>query len=121
MSFEPKPLVPRSSAAQTWNRGFRKNPLVFGIPFVLTLVIASFGLSTLTRTRYDLHDNKVKEVSKEEEIRLKKDRRKLDIREEYFRLQADGGKHAARDDWEQVRVPRPEGTPEWGVPPSSTR
>ena len=64
----------------------------------------------------------------------------IDIREEYFvrtvlefvsrmadgepmqkRLQAGNGMQVARDNWEQVRVPRPEGTPEWGVPPPSSR
>ena len=40
----------------------RRNPALFGVPFVLTIVLASFGLSSLTQTRYDLHDRKVSQV-----------------------------------------------------------
>jgi cytochrome c oxidase assembly protein subunit 16 len=48
------------------------------------MVGASFLLETFTRTRYELHDSKQQQVSKEEELRLNKDRRRIDIREEYF-------------------------------------
>jgi len=88
---------------------------------VLTIVVASFGLSSFTQTRYDLHDRKITQVTKEEELHMKRDRRKVDIREEYFRLQSGVGNGATKDDWEPIRVPRPEGTPEWGVPPPSSR
>ncbi|PPQ75701.1 hypothetical protein CVT26_001742 [Gymnopilus dilepis] len=95
------------------NRLVRKHPSLFGVPFCLLMVAASFGLTTFTQTRYDLHDKKVKNVSKEEELKLNKRRKKFDIREEYFRLSA-----GMEDDWEQKRIPRPAGVPEWGVPPS---
>ncbi|KAL0562697.1 Cytochrome oxidase assembly, partial [Marasmius crinis-equi] len=52
-------------------------------------------------------------VSKEQELRLDKNRRKFDIREEYFRLSAE-----ADGDWENKRIQRPKGLPEWGVPPT---
>ncbi|KAF8912243.1 cytochrome c oxidase assembly protein COX16-domain-containing protein [Gymnopilus junonius] len=95
------------------NRLVRKYPGLFGVPFCLLMVAASFGLTTFTQTRYDLHDKKVKNVSKEEELKLKKDRKKFDIREEYFRLSAD-----IDQNWEQKRIQRPKGLPEWGVPPT---
>jgi hypothetical protein len=41
---------------------FRKHPTWFGIPFVLIIVAASFGLQQLTQTRYDLQAQKVSEV-----------------------------------------------------------
>lgn len=48
---------------------------------------------------------------------MKKGRRKIDLREEYFRLS--GGPNGAREDawqdWEPKRIPRPEGQAEWGV------
>lgn len=51
-----------------------------------TLVAASFVLSRLTQTRYDYNATKVQAVSHEEQLRLKHDRKKIDLREEYFRL-----------------------------------
>ena len=68
------------------------------------------------------------QVTKEQELKLDRNRKKFDIREEYFvrllrsvltadlrhpqRLNA-----AADEEWEPVRIPRPNGLPEWGVPP----
>ncbi|PPR02058.1 hypothetical protein CVT24_011157 [Panaeolus cyanescens] len=95
------------------NRVVRKHPSLFGIPFLILMVGASFGLSTFTQTRYDLHDKKVKFVNKEQELNLDKNRKKFDIREEYFRLNAASDEH-----WENKRIPRPAGLPEWGVPPT---
>lgn len=48
------------------------------------MVVASFGLSKLTQTRYDLRDEKVHAVTREEELGMKTGRRKFDVREEYF-------------------------------------
>lgn len=93
----------------------KKHPSVFGVPFILVMVAASFGLSTVTQIRYDLHDQKVKAVTKEQELKLNKNRKKFDIREEYFRLSA-----AAGEDWEPKRIQRPKGLPEWGVAPTNS-
>ncbi|KAG5338105.1 hypothetical protein E4T56_gene10284 [Termitomyces sp. T112] len=94
------------------NKTVKKYPALFGVPFVLIIVAASYGLSTFTQTRYDLHDQKVKQLTKEQELNLDRNRKKFDIREEYFRLNA-----VAEDSWEPKRIPRPKGLPEWGVPP----
>lgn len=40
----------------------RKYPGLFGIPFLILIVGASFGLQSFTQTRYDLHDQKVTQV-----------------------------------------------------------
>ncbi len=40
----------------------RKHPSLFGIPFVLIVVGASFGLSSFTQTKYELHDKKIQNV-----------------------------------------------------------
>lgn len=48
------------------------------------MVAASWALSSFTQTRYDLRDEKVHAVSKEEELGMKKGRRKFDVREEYY-------------------------------------
>jgi cytochrome c oxidase assembly protein subunit 16 len=44
------------------NHRLRKNPLLFGIPFVLIIVGASYGLIPFAQTRYDLQDRKVSQV-----------------------------------------------------------
>jgi Cytochrome c oxidase assembly protein COX16 len=63
----------------------RRHPVAFfGLPFLITMVGGSFLLATFTRTRYELHDSKNYQISKEEELHMRKDRRKIDIREEYF-------------------------------------
>ncbi|KIK01284.1 hypothetical protein K443DRAFT_678539 [Laccaria amethystina LaAM-08-1] len=106
--FPSRPVKPSSL-----NQTVRRNPALFGVPFVLLMVVASYGLSTVTQTRYDLHDQKVKHVTKEQELKLDRNRKKFDIREEYFKLSAQ-----AEEEWEPRRIPRPKGVPEWGVPPT---
>ncbi|KAJ9478631.1 Mitochondrial FAD-linked sulfhydryl oxidase ERV1 [Pseudozyma hubeiensis] len=79
------------------------------------MVGASFGLASLTQTRYDYNATKVQTISKEEELRMKKDRKRIDIREEYFKLQS---KEDELDDWEPKRIDRPDGVADWGVAPT---
>ena len=73
-------------------------------------------------------------MSKEQELKLTNNKKKFDIREEYFvcsvlsllwmvsddafsvmiqRLSA-----APNENWEPKRIARPKGLPEWGVPPT---
>ncbi|KAI0782248.1 cytochrome c oxidase assembly protein COX16-domain-containing protein, partial [Abortiporus biennis] len=99
--------------ASRLSKTLRKHPSIFGIPFLLIVVGASYGLSTFTQTRYDLQDKKVHQVNKEEELGLRKNKRQFDIREEYFKLST-----AQDENWESKRIPRPAGLPEWGVPPT---
>lgn len=97
--------------------GVRRNPtLFFGMPFMLTMVLGSFGLAQLTQTRYTHHDKRVRAVTQEESLKLRTDRKRVDIREEYYRLQ---GKDDGLDDWEPKRVARPAGMPEWGGVPDA--
>ncbi|ETW86362.1 lignin medium expressed protein 8 [Heterobasidion irregulare TC 32-1] len=93
-------------------RAVRRSPLLFGIPFVSLIVGTSFGLQAFTQTRYDLHSQKVTQLTKEQALGLDRNRKKFDIREEYFNLSAAGDA-----EWEPKRIPRPKGLPEWGVPP----
>ncbi|KAA1469169.1 hypothetical protein DENSPDRAFT_834736 [Dentipellis sp. KUC8613] len=94
------------------HRTLKKYPGLFGVPFLLIIVGASFGLQSFTQTRYDLQAQRITQMSKEQELGLDKDRKKFDIREEYFKLSA-----AGEDEWEPKRIARPKGLPEWGVPP----
>ena len=61
---------------------------LFGFPFIVTMVAGSFFLTPATALRYERHDRKVRQLNKEEEMGLGKDRRKVDINEEYYRLAA---------------------------------
>ncbi|KAI8622723.1 cytochrome c oxidase assembly protein COX16-domain-containing protein [Chytriomyces sp. MP71] len=79
----------------------------FGLPFLVTMVGSTFMLGQLTQTKYDLHDKKVMaQVSKEEELKLDANRKKLNLQEEYFKLAEN------ERDWDMVRVPRPKGVEE---------
>ena len=40
----------------------KRYPALFGIPFLLVMVGASFGLQSFTQTRYDLHSQKITQV-----------------------------------------------------------
>ena len=80
--------------------------LLFGVPFVSSIVVGSFFLAQLTQTRYEQHDAKVRALTQEEKLRLQRDRKPLDIREEYFKLQSRADE---LDDWEPKRVARPAG------------
>lgn len=88
-TFSNRPIGrPQSRSARLLARltpQVRKHPvMLFGLPFVVMIVASSFGLSYMTQTRYDYNSSKVKSMSMEEELGMRKDRRKIDIREEYF-------------------------------------
>ncbi|KAG9251366.1 uncharacterized protein J7T54_005189 [Emericellopsis cladophorae] len=79
-----------------------KHPfLTFGLPFLGIIIAGSFVLTPATAVRYEKHDRKVRQMSKEEELSVRRAGRKVDMREEYNRL-------AGRDleNWEQRRVER---------------
>ena len=52
------------------------------------MVAGSFFLTPATAIRYEKHDRKVRQLSKEEELGIGKDRRRIDLNEEYYRLAA---------------------------------
>jgi cytochrome c oxidase assembly protein subunit 16 len=102
---QPNPVAAR------YRSGLAKHPfLLFGLPFIATMVAGSFFLTPATALRYERHDNKVKQLRKDEEMELvtNQKKRKVDIREEYFRLA--GSRDL--DSWEQKRVKRLPGEPD---------
>ncbi|KAI9567232.1 cytochrome c oxidase assembly protein COX16-domain-containing protein [Boletus coccyginus] len=107
-TFQSNPL--NSSPLQ---RRLKRHPALFGLPFILIMVGASFGLQSFTQTRYDLQDKKIRQLSQEEALGLDKSKKKFDIREEYYKLSA-----MAEQEWEPKRIARPRDVPEWGVPPT---
>ncbi|KAL6865568.1 Cytochrome oxidase assembly [Amphichorda felina] len=79
-----------------------KHPfLSFGLPFLAVIIAGSFVLTPAAAIRYERHDRKVRQMTKEEELNVRRAPRRVDMREEYYRL-------AGRDleDWEQKRVER---------------
>ncbi|KAK4102963.1 hypothetical protein N658DRAFT_505981 [Parathielavia hyrcaniae] len=82
-----------------------KHPfLLFGLPFMSVIVGASFVLTPATAIRYERHDRKVRQMTRDEELGVGRAGRKVDIREEYYRLAAKDV-----DNWEQKRVKRLKG------------
>ena len=74
-SLKPSPLL----------QAIRKRPfLLFGLPFVGLMVGSSFALENFTRTRYDYQATKVQSMSWEEDMGMSKNRKKVDLREEYY-------------------------------------
>ncbi|WWD03227.1 hypothetical protein V865_001278 [Kwoniella europaea PYCC6329] len=144
------PSRPLNKTTPTFLTQIRKHPFVlFGLPFVGIIVASSFALSSFTQTRYDYQQSKVQSVGAEEGLGMRSDRRKVDLKEEYYRLNAPSAQISSlsnpdsalnadlsplpstsipkkpkkskfsmspvsQDDYEPVRVPRPEGVPEWG-------
>ncbi|KAJ8124199.1 hypothetical protein ONZ43_g21 [Nemania bipapillata] len=79
-----------------------KHPfLLFGLPFISIIVAGSFVLTPATAIRYERHDRKVRQLTRDEELGVGKGGRKVNIKDEYYRLAAKD-----LDDWEQKRVKR---------------
>ncbi|KAF2019577.1 cytochrome c oxidase assembly protein COX16, mitochondrial [Aaosphaeria arxii CBS 175.79] len=91
-----------NSIASRYRRSLQKHPfLLFGLPFLATIVAGSFMLTPATALRYERHDNKIKQISQEEKMGLTQNRRKVNMKDEFYRLQAKD-----LEDWEQRRVKR---------------
>jgi nitric oxide synthase oxygenase domain/subunit len=62
-----------------------KHPfLTFGLPFLAVVIAGSFVLTPATAVRYERHDRKVRQMTKEEELNVRRAPRKVDMREEYY-------------------------------------
>ncbi|KAF2086781.1 hypothetical protein K490DRAFT_43529 [Saccharata proteae CBS 121410] len=104
-AFQNKKFRPSSAQngfAMKYRAALQKHPfLLFGFPFLATMVAGSFFLTPATALRYERHDRKVRQLSRDEELGIGKDRRRVDMKEEYYKLAAKD-----LDDWEQKRVKR---------------
>ena len=82
MPFTSKSL---NQSTPTFLNQIRKHPFVlFGLPFVGIIVVSSFALSSFTQTRYDYQQSRVQSVNVEEGLGMRSDRRKVDLKEEYY-------------------------------------
>ncbi|KAI0125276.1 cytochrome c oxidase assembly protein COX16-domain-containing protein [Xylariales sp. AK1849] len=79
-----------------------KHPfLMFGLPFISIVVAGSFVLTPATAVRYEKHDRRVRQMTRDEELGVGKGGRKVNMKDEYYRLAAKD-----IDTWEQKRVKR---------------
>ncbi|KAI5848138.1 cytochrome c oxidase assembly protein COX16-domain-containing protein [Tricharina praecox] len=104
-SFRSSSASAERTIGALYRRHLAKHPfLLFGLPFIGTIVAGSFFLTPATALRYEKHDRKVQRISQDEAMGLSKDRRKVDLNEEYYRLATKD-----IDNWEQKRVERLKG------------
>ena len=74
-----------NSVGALYRRQLTKHPfLLFGLPFIATIVGGSFLLTPATAVRYEKHDRKMRRLSQDEAMGLEKDRRRVDMNEEYY-------------------------------------
>lgn len=84
------------------NRRIARHPvLLFGVPFITVVLAGAYVLSNTQNVRYERRDSKVKLVSEEDALGLEHGRRKVNAREEYYRLQSKGLEDL--DEWENKR------------------
>lgn len=88
----------------------KKNSFLYlGLPMMLSVAFASVLLSNFTAVRYEMRDEKVREVNEEEALSMVRNRRTVDIKDEYYKLQ---GLVEQNQDWEPKRVERLKGESE---------
>ena len=91
-----------------YQRLLKKNIFLFyGVPFCGMIVIGSYWLAGFTAVKYEREDRRIHEFNEDDVLKLKRKQRKVDVKEEYYRLQG-----LADEDWEPVRVERLEGESE---------
>ena len=78
--FDSKPLN-----STPLNSRLRNNPLLFGVPFVIIMVVASYALVPFTQTKYELQDRKISKVRPINILLPQAEKRR--IQHEIFRLQ----------------------------------
>lgn len=80
-----RPTSYNNSFPARYRTALAKHPFaLFGLPFIATMVLGSFFLTPATALRFERHDRKVRQMTKEEELGIGKDRRKIDMKEEYY-------------------------------------
>ncbi|KAK0258312.1 Cytochrome oxidase assembly [Friedmanniomyces endolithicus] len=103
--FQSKRYRPSSAdatLAARYRNALARHPFaLFGLPFIATMVLGSFFLTPATALRYERHDMKVRQVTEDERLGIGKDKRRIDMKEEYYKLAAKD-----LDNWEQKRVKR---------------
>ncbi|GAV52441.1 hypothetical protein ZYGR_0AG04320 [Zygosaccharomyces rouxii] len=101
-------LAYEKSLSGRYQKLLNKNPfLYFGLPFCSLVVLGYYWLSGFTAVRYEQHDRRVQELREEDIINVRTNKRPVDLKEEYYRLQG-----LADEDYEIKRYPRQKGESE---------
>lgn len=97
-------MIYEASFVGKYEKLVKKNSfLFFGLPMMLSIALGSVLLTNFTSLRYEQRDEKVKELGEEEALSMINNRRKVDIKDEYYKLQGILDEH---EDWENKRVER---------------
>lgn len=89
MAVFPSKKFRGSAEANTFGAKYRammaKRPfLLFGLPFMSIIVAGSFILTPATAVRYERHDRRVRQLTKDEELGVGKSGRKVNMKDEYY-------------------------------------
>lgn len=87
--FTAKKFTPSSQGTSfpaRYRTALAKHPFaLFGLPFLATMLLGSFFLTPATALRFERHDRKTRQLTREEEMGiLGQEKRKFDMREEYY-------------------------------------
>lgn len=86
--------------AARYRAAMAKHPfLLFGLPFMSVIIAGSFVLTPATAIRYEKHDRKVRQMTRDEELGVGKSGRRVDMREEYYVSSTHGRAHAFNYCW----------------------
>lgn len=71
--------------AAQYRKLMAKHPfLLFGLPFMTVIVAGSFVLTPATAVRYERHDRRVRQMTRDEELGVGKTGRKVNMKDEYY-------------------------------------
>ncbi|KAK6461836.1 cytochrome c oxidase assembly protein COX16, partial [Scheffersomyces coipomensis] len=93
--------------------------LYFGLPFLLSIVAGSIYLQKFTAVKWEKYDEKYRQLGEEEMLSLIENKRPVDKKNDYYRLQGLLNDHVSKEvssnnDYEIVRVKRKkEDEPVW--------
>ena len=80
-----RPTGDASRIGMRYRALINKHPFItFGLPFLAVIIAGSFVLTPATAVRYERYDRKVRQMTKEEELNVRRAPRKVDMREEYY-------------------------------------
>jgi cytochrome c oxidase assembly protein subunit 16 len=80
-----KSAADASTFAAKYRAMMAKHPfLLFGLPFMSVIVAGSFVLTPATAIRYERHDRRVRQMTRDEELGVGKAGRKVNIKDEYY-------------------------------------
>ena len=94
----------------------KKTTFIFGLPFLVSIVAGSIYLQKFTSVKWEKYDEKYQQLGEEEMLNLIENKRTVDKKNDYYRLQGLLNDHTNQvaDDYEIVRVQRrKEDEPVW--------